>query len=240
MRMRFATWALVMFSGSIGAGLVSAQTAAATTPRPQPATITDGWGKKVQRPQRGPGSGPAPKHDIAGIWEPETTGFSPYGAINMPSDGKPEHAMPFTKAGEEAFKKNKPGFGTTEVAAALTNDPVNQCDPQGMPRQDLYELRTTEILQNEKQVVLLYTYDQMFRVIWNDGRPNPTNPEPRWLGYSTGKWADDTTFVATTNGLDDRTWIDNAGRPHSDDMVVEERFHRVDNETMEQIGRAHV
>ena len=175
----------------------------------------------------------SPKHDIAGIWEPETTGFSPYGAINMPSDGKPEHAMPFTKAGEEAFKKNKPGFGTTEVAAALTNDPVNQCDPQGMPRQDLYELRTTEILQNEKQVVLLYTYDQMFRVIWNDGRPNPTNPEPRWLGYSTGKWADDTTFVATTNGLDDRTWIDNAGRPHSDDMVVEERFHRVDNETME-------
>ena len=63
--------------------------------------------------------------------------------------------------------------------------------------------------------------------------PNPTNPEPRWLGYSAGKWVDDTTFVATTNGLDDRTWIDNAGRPHSDDMVVEERFHRVDNETME-------
>ena len=48
-----------------------------------------------------------------------------------------------------------------------------------------------------------------------------------------GKWEDDYTFVVQTNGLDERTWLDNAGRPHSSDLRVEERFHRVDRDTMQ-------
>jgi hypothetical protein len=44
---------------------------------------------------------------------------------------------------------------------------------------------------------------------------------------------DNTTFVVQTNGTDERTWLDNAGRPHSDAMRVEERFHRVDHDHME-------
>ena len=37
----------------------------------------------------------------------------------------------------------------------------------------------------------------------------------------------------TTNGLDDSTWIDNIGRPHSDEFAVEEMFHRVDEFNMD-------
>jgi hypothetical protein len=33
--------------------------------------------------------------------------------------------------------------------------------------------------------------------------------------------------------MDERTWLDNAGSPHSDQMKVEERYHRVDQNTME-------
>ncbi len=59
-----------------------------------------------------------------------------------------------------------------------------------------------------------------WRNIWTDGRALPKEiTEPRWFGYSVGKWTDDTTFVVTTNGLDDSTWIDNVGRPHSDELV---------------------
>jgi len=36
-----------------------------------------------------------------------------------------------------------------------------------------------------------------------------------------------------SNGTDERTWLDNAGNPHSDELKVEERYHRVDGNTME-------
>jgi hypothetical protein len=53
------------------------------------------------------------------------------------------------------------------------------------------------------------------------------------MGYSTGKWVDDYTFVVETVGMDERTWLDHAGRPHSSELKVEEQFHRVNNDRME-------
>ena len=44
---------------------------------------------------------------------------------------------------------------------------------------------------------------------------------------------DDYTFVVETTGLNPRSWLDHAGRPHSDALRVEERFHRVDHDNME-------
>jgi hypothetical protein len=48
-----------------------------------------------------------------------------------------------------------------------------------------------------------------------------------------GKWVDDYTFVVETTGLNPKSWIDHAGRPHSDQLQVEETFHRVDHDNME-------
>ena len=36
-----------------------------------------------------------------------------------------------------------------------------------------------------------------------------------------------------TSGVDERTWLDRAGRPHSDALRVEERFHRLDRDRLE-------
>jgi hypothetical protein len=44
---------------------------------------------------------------------------------------------------------------------------------------------------------------------------------------------DDYTLVVQTSGTDERTWIDRAGRPHSADLRVEERFHRADRDHLE-------
>lgn len=184
--------------------------------------------------------GPAPVHDLSGIWAAVGIdqygyqgGTQAYGAWSMPSDGKPEHEPPYTPAGLEAMSANKPGFGVREVPVAQVNDPVDSCEPRGMPRQDLYELSTIKILQEPNQVTILYTRDKLWRSVWTDGREKPKGPEPRWDGYSFGKWADDTTFVVETIGTDPRTWIDNAGRPHSKDLRVEERFHRLSRNKME-------
>jgi hypothetical protein len=153
------------------------------------------------------------------------------GAKAMPEDGKPEHQLPYTPLGLEKLKETKPSNGTRSVRPGDTNDPVFAYgDPQGFPREDLYELRTTQVLQTPQSVVLLYQFGKIWRVIWTDGRELPKDPEPRWFGYSVGKWVDDYTLVVQTAGMDERTWIDRAGRPHSDELRVEERFHRTDRD----------
>ena len=185
---------------------------------------------------RGEKPSPAPVHDLSGTWEP-AKGFGDAiqanGAKAMPSDGKPEHNLPFTPAGEAAFKAHKAGWGVNAVATALINDPVDICDPQGFPRIVLHNFRTSQIVQTADQVLILYEFNKKWRVIWTDGRALPKDPEPRWWGYSAGKWIDDYTFVAETVGVDDRTWLDNAGRPHSDALRVEERYHRADRDHLE-------
>jgi hypothetical protein len=198
--------------------------------------------KKGQKPA------PAPRRSLSGIWEPAKSaadGVQADGAKVMPSDGKPEHELPFTPEGREAFAAHKPTFGITQVPSALTNDPMPGCDPQGFPRIVLHNFRTSQIVQTPDQVLILYEFNKKWRVIWTDGRELPKDPEQprwtndgppaesRWWGYSTGKWVDDYTFVAETNGFDDRTWLDNAGRPHSDALHVIEQYHRVDADHLE-------
>lgn len=65
-----------------------------------------------------------------------------------------------------------------------------------------------------------------------DGRALPKNVsgtekgarDPRYYGYSVGHWEGDNTLVIETSGLDDRTWLDLRGYPHTVDAHVEERF----------------
>ena len=194
---------------------------------------------------------PAPRRDISGVWDAAEAdgGRQPSGAFEHPAlmaprgqgieGGQPDETgimrpLHYTPAGLEALKANKPsGPGVRQVPASISNDPMDQCDPIGFPRMELYELRTFQLLQNAHQVVYLNQYFGNFRVIWTDGRELPKDPEPRWNGYSVGKWVDDYTFVVETTGLNPRSWLDHAGRPHSDALRVEERFHRVDHDNME-------
>src|SRR5229473_5179210 len=212
---------------------VKGQKAAPAAPVP---LDVDDWGHLVTAPRKGQKSAPAPRHDISGIWDP---GIDPaqvlgvLGASAIPEDGKPEHELPYTPLGRETLNRTKPTSGARSVLPADTNDPVFYCDPQGMPREDLYELRTIQILPTPVNVVILYQFGKVWRVVWTDGRDLPKDPESRWFGYSVGKWEDDYTFVVQTSGIDERTWIDRAGRPHSGDLRVEERFHRVDHDHLE-------
>ena len=196
-------------------------------------------------------SGPAPKRDISGVWDAADSdgGRQPSGnlehvALIKPrgqgiEGGQPDetgimHPLPYTPEGLAALKAHKPsGPGVRQVSAALSNDPMDLCDPVGFPRMELYELRTIQLLQNANQVVYLNQYYGNWRVIWTDGRELPKDPDMRWNGYSVGKWVDDYTLVVETVGLNPKTWLDHAGRPHSEDLRVEETFHRVDHDNME-------
>ena len=192
-------------------------------------------------------SGPAPRRDISGIWDAaQTLGVS--GATEHPAllpggrgaEGGRENEtgiakpLPYTPAGLEALKKNKPsGPGVRQVDSVLTNDPAGKCDPLGFPYMFLWELRTLNVVQTAKQVIILSPFYGNYRVIWTDGRQAPKDPDPRYNGYSVGKWVDDYTFVVQTTGMLSKTWLDHAGRPHSDQLVVEETYRRVDRDTIE-------
>ena len=224
--------------------LLSSQSARSQAAAPQPAAgqdqrrlpmdkRVDGWLRPVAVPVKGQKSDPAPKRDLSGIWDPGDAGIQALGPAMMPDDGKPQHQPPYTPLGLEMMKETKPSNGARAGVSTESNDPVIAGDPQGIPREDLFEFRTLQILQTPVQVYLLYEFGRVWRVVWTDGREVPKNPEPRWFGYSVAKWTDDYTLVVETTGLDERTWIDHAGRPHSDQLRVEERFHRVDHDHLE-------
>jgi len=223
-----------MVGSLVGSLLVQSQATPTTQSQAQAAVhVPDGWNRQVSS-IKNQTLGPAPRHDISGTWEPAngpSDGIQGTGSKSMPADGK--HEPPYTPLGFELLSRTKPGNGNREVLPADIGDPVFFCNPQGMPREDLYELRETQILQTPSKIVMLYEFDKIWRVIWTDGREFPKDPEPRWFGYSVGRWVDDTTLVVQTIGTDERTWVDKAGRPHGRDLRVEERFHRVDHDHLE-------
>jgi len=196
-------------------------------------------------------SAPAPRRDLSGIWNAaeadgalQVSGVLEHPALEAPRGQGVEagrldetgilRPLPYTPLGLEALKANKPsGPSVRQVPSVLANDPADRCDPLGFPYMVFWEFRTIDVVQSAKQVVILSPFYGNYRVIWTDGRELPKDVEPRWNGYSVGKWVDDYTFVVETVGLNPQTWLDHAGRPHSEDLRVEERFHRVDHDNME-------
>jgi len=60
-----------------------------------------------------------------------------------------------------------------------------------------------------------------------DGRGHPKDLEPLWMGDSIAHWETD-VLVVDTIGLNDKTWLNGQGVPHSDQLHVIERYTRPD------------
>jgi len=241
MSKRLVVSIMAVIAGSAFSPILLAQTAPPTwndVPPPKSAYV----GKK---------SAPAPRRDLSGIWNaPEADGaLQVSGVLEHPAleaprgqgveGGRTDEAgimrpLHYTPLGLEALKANKPsGPSVRQVPSVLANDPADSCDPLGFPYMEFWEFRTINLVQTAKQIIILSPFYGNYRVIWTDRRELPKDPEPRWNGYSVGKWVDDYTFVVETTGLNPKSWLDHAGRPHSEELRVEERFHRVDHDNME-------
>jgi hypothetical protein len=169
-----------------------------------------------------PTAKPFNPHDLTGVWT-RTMGAGSLG-----------NNVPMTPAGQAKFITNKPSFGPRMVPPAKGNDPMGKCDPLGLVRNILLEVvdRSFEFTQMPDRVMQYFEWAHQYRTIWTDGRVLPNaDAEPRWMGYSVGKWDGD-TFVVETTGLDARTWLDNLGHPHTEEMRVQERYTRPDRSTL--------
>jgi hypothetical protein len=152
------------------------------------------------------------KTDFSGLWTPDTRPLQ-----DIAVDLKPGE-VPYQPWAEKLFKSRANGNGGHD-------DPAARCIP-GMPKLNVLPY-PFKIFQLPTEMVMLFEGFTTFRQIFIDGREFPKDLQPSWVGYSSAKWEGD-ALVVETRGVNETTWLDNAGRPHSDAMRLIERFRRPD------------
>ncbi len=177
------------------------------------------------KPDPTPG-GPAPVHDVSGSWAGNLTPER----LEIP---------PLTPLGQKLFSLNKP---ETAVGTGHSNDPMNTCDPLGVPRNLVFETRGLAFATMPNRIAVLHQYQRIWRYVWMDGRELPKSFDTkdgvpsRWYGYSVGHWDGDYTLVIDTVGVNDQSWLDKAGHPHSVNAHIQERYTRVDHNHMQMVA----
>ena len=160
--------------------------------------------------------------DLSGVW------------VRAPGYGRsfsPKEEPPMQPWAAERFRTVREGITDPNQQGRDELDPViASCAPVGMPRVMLFP-RAFEIMHLPGRVLMLFEWDHLVRQIFIGQKP-PEDPDPIWLGYSTGRWDRD-TLVVDTVGLTDQTWLDSVGHPHSDALHVVERIRRVSADAME-------
>ena len=159
--------------------------------------------------------------DFSGYWGPSSHG---------PLGGWDKNPPPMTPWGLERYNAARPPFGPKATFENI-NDPVQlYCDPPGIPRIYPYPWEFT-ILQTKDVVYQLFEFTRTWRSIAMD-RDHPKDPDQTWLGDSVGHYEGD-TLVVDTVGFNDKTWLDQTGYPHSDQLHLIERIRLADHDTLE-------
>ena len=148
---------------------------------------------------------PEGKADLSGVWVVR-------GSANLPDD------LPYRPEALKLWQERK--------ADLKKDDPAAYCLPNGVVRVTTLPYK---IVQTPQLVVILSEGNtHSFRRIFLDGRAHNLDLEPNsWTGDSIGTW-EGITLVVDTIGFNDRTWLDDTGKPHSDQLHVIERYRRPD------------
>ena len=131
----------------------------------------------------------------------------------------------------EIFQSNRKSVADRKSKGQDQADPSNSCFPPG-PTRIFTDPRPFEIRQTPDVVYILSGSDHWVRRIYTDGREHPEGYPITWMGFSRGKY-DVNTLVIDTTDINDKTWIDTLGHPHSDVLHLVERILRVNHDTLE-------
>lgn len=143
------------------------------------------------------------KVDLSGVWI-VTSG------LELPGD------LPYRPEALKLWEERK--------ADLSKDDPAKYCLPNGVVRITSLPYK---IVQTPKLVVLLSEGNtHSYRRFFLDGRAHNLDLDPNsWTGDSIASWQGD-ALVVDTIGFNDRTWLDDTGKPHSDALHVIERYRR--------------
>jgi hypothetical protein len=173
------------------------------------------------------------RRDFTGVWQTDHRGTNGYRGMTT-EEGIP----PRTPSADALFKSRLTGRESKEKAGvppAFGNDPIMECNPYGFPR-ILFYTDPVEFFNAPGRLVMFFQGQRVIREVWLDGRELPKDPDPRWLGYSVGKWEGD-TLVIDTIGFDDRAWLDQYGNVYSSEMRFQERWRRAERDALEVVYR---
>ena len=162
--------------------------------------------------------------DISGVWvrvEP-----------SVPANGSKEGWLPWPPPLKPAYAKIWQDWLAQQAAGTRKDDPVHTCQPAGMPRFDAGMTTPMLIIQTPGRV-MLYRDGIPVRRVWLDGRPLPAAKDLESFsnGNAMGHY-EGSDLLTRVIGIKDQP-IDATGIPHSDDLVITERFHRVDATTLQ-------
>jgi hypothetical protein len=149
--------------------------------------------------------------DFSGIWRVASDKY----LENLGADGA---AIPMLPWAAKLYRERVENNGRDR--------PGGRCLPHSVTDFDAH-FNPKKLIQTPGLLAMLYESFHSWRQIFIDGRPLPKDPDPAWFGYSSGKWEGD-TLVVDTIGINEKTWLDDSGHPHSDAMHVTERFRRRD------------
>lgn len=164
--------------------------------------------------------------DLTGIWNQNRIQLN-------------RNAPPMTADGKARYESTKTEVTLKGESVTSSKDPMLICDPLGWPRWFTYNYGF-EFAQMPDRMIQFLEWGHTFRTIWTDGRelPKPQDVDPRWMGYSVGRWEGE-TFVVESTGFDDRSWLSENradrkyGYTHSDELRTVERYRRINHNTLD-------
>ena len=152
--------------------------------------------------------------DLSGFWVPTE---SVKHLLNLAADLKPGE-VPMQPWAEALYKER--------IETNGKDHPGVRCWPSGIPEKNNIP-DGLKVVQTPDLIVVLHESRTIYRQIFTDGRSLPRDAQPTWMGYSVGKWEND-TLVVDTIGQNGKTWLDMRGLPATEALRVTERFSRPD------------
>ena len=167
-----------------------------------------------------PVAAPADQLRYQGIWKL----VGEHSAVRT-IDGKLPPFLPAAKARYEANlaarKAGHPAFDTAQT-----------CKIPGLPRTMLYP-QPFLLKVEPDQVSFLHELMHLHRMVYVGAKlPINDDLDQNWLGFSAGRW-EKGDLIVQSRGFNDKTTIDTAGIPHSVDLMLTEKLHLVDKDTLE-------
>jgi hypothetical protein len=152
--------------------------------------------------------------DLSGTWQ--VTKYEP--SIRT-VEGK---APPLTAEARKVYEQNLAARKQLKPRADLS-----RCVPPGTPRA-MWAPLPILILQTPRKITFVHEYQHLLRHIYMDEPlPAAADVDPSYMGESVGRWEGD-TLVIETIGVNDKTFLDRDGMPHSAAMRVTERLRLID------------
>lgn len=175
--------------------------------------------------------------DLTGVWQGGSTQRGSWeetnGGVGVGGSGR-DLSAPVVLSSNDRLPGREPApyqpWAAQKVLEAFNrrgiDDPTSRCLPAGIPRIVTLGLFPQQFIQTPMQIVMLYEYMSVFRVIQLN-QPHPDDLLPSYMGHSVGRWEGD-TLVVDTIGFNDKTWLAGTGTFHTDALHTVERFRRVD------------